>query len=211
MWLKEMLFFVHKSSACRIASLFSWGDGGVCVDLCVCAFIFLSIHVCMHVCMSVCVCVHVCACVNVCIIYVRLCGTETVDALIMAIQNFEGGVMMVSHDQHLLSACVEEFWAIHEKKVFVKQNKTGTLICLRLLFSFSSVCLLSPYLSCLVNEAFCGVCLCVCGNPSQTVHTSEYLSTQSLFSFCLFFSLSLSHTHTHTHLHCLSPCLSVFD
>lgn len=42
---------------------------------------------------------------------------ETVDALIMAIHNYEGGVLMVSHDQHLLSSCVEQFWAVSERKV----------------------------------------------------------------------------------------------
>ncbi len=33
---------------------------------------------------------------------------ETVDALIMAINQFEGGVMAISHDQHLLSSCIDE-------------------------------------------------------------------------------------------------------
>ena len=42
---------------------------------------------------------------------------ETVDALIMAINKFEGGILMVSHDQHLLQSCIDQYWAISEKKV----------------------------------------------------------------------------------------------
>eukprot|EP00455_Lapot_gusevi_P015615 TRINITY_DN1790_c0_g2_i3.p1 TRINITY_DN1790_c0_g2~~TRINITY_DN1790_c0_g2_i3.p1 ORF type:complete len:785 (-),score=212.31 TRINITY_DN1790_c0_g2_i3:93-2447(-) len=42
---------------------------------------------------------------------------ETVDALIMAINTYTGGILMVSHDQHLLSSCIAEYWAVADQKV----------------------------------------------------------------------------------------------
>lgn len=42
---------------------------------------------------------------------------ETVDALIMAINKYSGGILMVSHDQHLLQSCIDDYWAISEKKI----------------------------------------------------------------------------------------------
>ena len=42
---------------------------------------------------------------------------ETTDALVKAIKDFKGGVVVVSHDQHLLSTACEELWAVHEGTV----------------------------------------------------------------------------------------------
>jgi len=42
---------------------------------------------------------------------------ETTDALVEAIKNFQGGVVVVSHDQHLLATACEELWAIHKGEV----------------------------------------------------------------------------------------------
>eukprot|EP00475_Leptophrys_vorax_P018097 TRINITY_DN2470_c0_g1_i1.p1 TRINITY_DN2470_c0_g1~~TRINITY_DN2470_c0_g1_i1.p1 ORF type:complete len:729 (+),score=225.89 TRINITY_DN2470_c0_g1_i1:40-2226(+) len=47
------------------------------------------------------------------------CDLETVDALIFAISVFQGGVIAVSHDQHFMSSCTTEFWAVAEKTVNV--------------------------------------------------------------------------------------------
>ena len=42
---------------------------------------------------------------------------ETTDALVHAIKSFGGGVLVVSHDQHLLSAACDELYAVHEGRV----------------------------------------------------------------------------------------------
>jgi len=42
---------------------------------------------------------------------------ETVEALIIAIGMFEGGVIMVSHDQHFIEMAAEEFWVIKDRKL----------------------------------------------------------------------------------------------
>jgi energy-coupling factor transporter ATP-binding protein EcfA2 len=42
---------------------------------------------------------------------------ETIDALIMAINSWTGGLLVVSHDQHFLASAATEFWGIHQKKV----------------------------------------------------------------------------------------------
>eukprot|EP00941_MAST-03F_sp_MAST-3F-sp1_P002144 g2144.t1 len=44
---------------------------------------------------------------------------ETVDALIKAIENFSGGLLVVSHDQHLLSNIIQELWVVGDGKVKV--------------------------------------------------------------------------------------------
>ena len=42
---------------------------------------------------------------------------ETRDALDIALQEFEGALILVTHDQHLLSSIVDQFWWVHDKKV----------------------------------------------------------------------------------------------
>ena len=42
---------------------------------------------------------------------------ETRDALDMALQEFEGALILVTHDQHLLSSIVDQFWWVHDKKI----------------------------------------------------------------------------------------------
>ena len=39
---------------------------------------------------------------------------DAVDALVEAIQDFKGGVMIVSHDQYFVSKCCSELWDVHE-------------------------------------------------------------------------------------------------
>jgi ATP-binding cassette subfamily F protein 3 len=39
---------------------------------------------------------------------------EAVDALIEALQDFQGGIMVVSHDQYFVSAVCSELWVVHE-------------------------------------------------------------------------------------------------
>ncbi len=42
---------------------------------------------------------------------------ETRDALDMALQEFDGALILVTHDQHLLTSIVDQFWWVHDKKV----------------------------------------------------------------------------------------------
>lgn len=42
---------------------------------------------------------------------------ETRDALDLALQSFEGAVILVSHDQHLLSSIVDQYWWVHQANV----------------------------------------------------------------------------------------------
>ena len=37
---------------------------------------------------------------------------ETTDALIKAIQDFKGAVLVVSHDEHLLTSACNELWVV---------------------------------------------------------------------------------------------------
>jgi ATP-binding cassette subfamily F protein 3 len=39
---------------------------------------------------------------------------EAVDALIEALQDFQGGIMVVSHDQYFVSRVCSELWVVHE-------------------------------------------------------------------------------------------------
>jgi len=45
------------------------------------------------------------------------CDMLTIDALIDAVNSFEGAVVVVSHDQHFLSHVCEEFWAVGKGRV----------------------------------------------------------------------------------------------
>ncbi len=42
---------------------------------------------------------------------------ETRDALEMALQEFSGALILVTHDQHLLSSIVDQFWWVHDTRV----------------------------------------------------------------------------------------------
>jgi ATP-binding cassette subfamily F protein 3 len=42
---------------------------------------------------------------------------ETIEALIMAINNYRGGVLVVSHDQHFLQSVCKDFWGVSHAKV----------------------------------------------------------------------------------------------
>ena len=42
---------------------------------------------------------------------------DAVEALIQGLVLFQGGILMVSHDEHLISGSVEELWAVSEGKV----------------------------------------------------------------------------------------------
>jgi len=48
---------------------------------------------------------------------------ETIDALVKAIDGFQGGVMVVSHDEHLISSCCKEIRLLQNKKV-IQYNGT---------------------------------------------------------------------------------------
>lgn len=41
---------------------------------------------------------------------------ETVDALIRALNEFEGGVVLVSHDERLISLVADELWVCNRDK-----------------------------------------------------------------------------------------------
>ncbi len=42
---------------------------------------------------------------------------ETIDALIVAFRDFKGGVLVVSHDQHLLTQVVKDFYVVGDRQV----------------------------------------------------------------------------------------------
>ena len=42
---------------------------------------------------------------------------ETVEALSLACSQFNGGIILISHDQHFVSTCGEEFWVVKDRKV----------------------------------------------------------------------------------------------
>eukprot|EP00052_Salpingoeca_macrocollata_P008989 m.70849 g.70849 ORF g.70849 m.70849 type:complete len:744 (-) comp16868_c0_seq1:298-2529(-) len=47
---------------------------------------------------------------------------DTVQALIMALATYEGGVLLVSHDEHLITAVCDELWVIRDKKVHLSKG-----------------------------------------------------------------------------------------
>lgn len=44
---------------------------------------------------------------------------ETIDALVEAIKEFQGAVVMVSHDQYFLSQVATQFWSVADGKLTV--------------------------------------------------------------------------------------------
>jgi ATP-binding cassette subfamily F protein 2 len=61
---------------------------------------------------------------------------ESIDALARAIKEFEGGVVVVSHDFRLISQVAEELWEVKNKKIV---NLTKQVECLDpILFFFFS-------------------------------------------------------------------------
>ena len=42
---------------------------------------------------------------------------DSVDALIQALLPFKGGVLLVSHDEHFISAVCDELWVVDKLKV----------------------------------------------------------------------------------------------
>ena len=47
---------------------------------------------------------------------------DTVQALIRCLSNFQGGVLLVSHDEHLITAVCDELWIIKDKKVHLSKG-----------------------------------------------------------------------------------------
>jgi len=41
----------------------------------------------------------------------------TIDALAMALREFDGAVIIVSHDQHFVETCCDEFWCVGDRKI----------------------------------------------------------------------------------------------
>ena len=61
---------------------------------------------------------------------------DAVNALISAIKAYKGGILVVSHDQHLITECCDQIWFIKNKRLrkfdgpFLKYRKAfleGTL------------------------------------------------------------------------------------
>lgn len=49
---------------------------------------------------------------------------ETIDALIEALREFKGGVVVVSHDQHFVNSVCQELWVVGNEQV---QRFQGTI------------------------------------------------------------------------------------
>ena len=55
--------------------------------------------------------------------------SETIDALIIAINNFSGGILAVSHDQHFLNSVCTDFWGVGAGKVSPFRFLLRSIIC----------------------------------------------------------------------------------
>ena len=42
---------------------------------------------------------------------------ETIEAMAMAINKFDGGVVLVSHDERLIELCADELWHVERRQV----------------------------------------------------------------------------------------------
>lgn len=47
---------------------------------------------------------------------------DSVQGLIKALMNFKGGVFVVSHDEHMITAVCDELWIIRDKKVELSEG-----------------------------------------------------------------------------------------
>lgn len=57
---------------------------------------------------------------------------QTRDALDLALQNYEGSLLLVTHDQHLLSSLVDHYWWVHSQTVSVWDRSLEDYLQLRL-------------------------------------------------------------------------------
>ena len=51
--------------------------------------------------------------------------TDSVDALADALNTFPGAIVMVSHDQHLIEACMDELWIVADQRIKVFHGSFG--------------------------------------------------------------------------------------
>jgi ATP-binding cassette subfamily F protein 3 len=47
---------------------------------------------------------------------------DTVQALIRALSEFQGGVLVVSHDEHLITAVCDELWIVKDRRVVLSEG-----------------------------------------------------------------------------------------
>ncbi len=57
---------------------------------------------------------------------------QTRDALDMALQEFSGALILVTHDQHLLESIVDQYWWVHEGQVQHHMGDLGSYLQKRL-------------------------------------------------------------------------------
>ena len=55
---------------------------------------------------------------------------ESIDALIIALRNFEGAVIVVSHDRHLVDSVADELWEVSFNFVLCIYFSLSYLVCL---------------------------------------------------------------------------------
>lgn len=57
---------------------------------------------------------------------------ETRDALDIALQSFDGALILVTHDQHLLESIVDQYWWVHDQKVIHHHGDLNSYLQARL-------------------------------------------------------------------------------
>ena len=57
---------------------------------------------------------------------------ETRDALDIALQSFDGALILVTHDQHLLESIVDQYWWVHDKQVIHHHGDLNSYLQARL-------------------------------------------------------------------------------